>query len=71
VRAPPIAVVFLALVRHSGRTDLITNGLLAPVLLAAWSMALLISGEIIDADRWLGTLEPLVAAPASLMAAPR
>lgn len=66
VRAPLLAVVFLALVRHSGRADLIANGLLAPVLMAVWSMALLISGEIIDADRWLGTLEPLVAAPAPL-----
>jgi ABC-2 type transport system permease protein len=63
VRAPLLAVVFLALVRHSGRADLIANGLLAPVLMAVWSMALLISGEIVDADRWLGTLEPLVAAP--------
>lgn len=65
VRAPLLAVVFLALIRHSGRTDLVANGLLAPVLMGVWSMALLISGEIIDADRWLGTLEPLVAAPAS------
>ena len=39
--------------------------LLAPVLMSVWSMALLVSGEIIDADRQLGTLEPLVAAPAS------
>lgn len=65
VRAPLLAVVFLALVRHSGRPDLLANALLAPVLMAVWSMALLVSGEIIDADRWLGTLEPLVAAPAS------
>jgi ABC-2 type transport system permease protein len=65
VRAPLLAIVFLALIRHSGRPNLIANGLLAPVLMAVWSMALLVSGEIIDADRWLGTLEPLVAAPAS------
>jgi ABC-2 type transport system permease protein len=65
VRAPLLAVVLLALIRHDGRPDLVANGLLAPVLMAVWSMALLVSGEIIDADRWLGTLESLVAAPAS------
>jgi ABC-2 type transport system permease protein len=64
LRAPLLAVVFLALVRHSGHAALIANGLLAPVLMALWGMALMISGEIIDADRWLGTLEGLIAAPA-------
>ncbi len=65
VRAPLLTIVFLALIRNSGRPELIANGLLAPVLMSVWSMALLVSGEIIDADRQLGTLEPLVAAPAS------
>jgi ABC-2 type transport system permease protein len=65
VRAPLLAVVFLALVRSSGRASLVANGLLAPILMAVWSMALLVSGEIIDTDRWLGTIEPLIAAPVS------
>lgn len=64
VRAPLLAVVFLALVRESGRTDLFANALLAPVLMALFGMALSISGEIVDADRWLGLLEPTIATPA-------
>lgn len=63
VRAPLLAVIFLALVRQSGRPDLVANALLAPILMALFGMALSISGEIIDADRWLGLLEPTIATP--------
>jgi len=63
VRAPLLAVVFLALVRQSGRPDLLSNALLAPILMALFSMAMSISGEIVDADRWLGLLEPTIATP--------
>lgn len=63
-RTPLLAVVFLVLVRHSGHPGLIANGLLAPVLMALWGMALSISGEIIDSDRWAGTLEAVIATPA-------
>lgn len=63
VRAPLLSVVFLALVRQAGRPDLLANALLAPVLMALFGMALSISGEIVDADRWLGLLEPTIATP--------
>lgn len=31
--------------------------------MGVWSMAMLISGEVVDNDRWLGTLELQIAAP--------
>ncbi|MFC5906265.1 ABC transporter permease [Streptacidiphilus monticola] len=63
VRTPLLAAVFLLLVRQSGNPELLAYGLLAPVLMAVWSMAMLISGEIVDSDRTLGTLELVIAAP--------
>ena len=63
VRTPLMATVFLILVRHSGHPGLVVNGLLAPVLMGLWSMAMLISGEVVDSDRTLGTLELVLAAP--------
>ncbi|MFC1404113.1 MULTISPECIES: ABC transporter permease [Streptacidiphilus] len=63
VRTPLLAAVFLLLVRHSGQPQLIAYGLVAPVLMAVWSMAMLISGEVVDSDRQLGTLELVIAAP--------
>ncbi|MFD5515495.1 ABC transporter permease [Streptomyces sp. NPDC127066] len=63
VRTPLLATVFLLLIRHNERPDLLANGLLAPVLMGVWSMAMLISGEVVDNDRWLGTLELQIAAP--------
>ncbi|HUH15920.1 MAG TPA: ABC transporter permease [Gaiellaceae bacterium] len=60
---PLFAVAFLAIVRHAGRDDLTAYALLAPVLIALWSLSLYVSGEIVEGDRWAGTLEPAVAAP--------
>ena len=63
---PLFTITFLAIVRHSGRDDLTGYALMAPVLIALWALALLDSGEIVEADRWFGTLEPALAAPASI-----
>ena len=60
------AVIFLTIVRHAGRVDLIANALVAPVLIGLWGLALSISGEIVDVERWNGTLELTLAAPAGL-----
>jgi ABC-2 type transport system permease protein len=62
---PLFTVTFMAIVRHAGRDDLIGYAVLAPVLMALWALALLDSGEIVESDRWFGTLEPAVAAPAN------
>jgi ABC-2 type transport system permease protein len=62
---PFYTIAFLAIFRHAGRDDLTTYAVLAPVLIALWQLSLVTSGEIVADDRWLGTLELTVAAPAS------
>jgi ABC-2 type transport system permease protein len=58
-------VIFLAVVQHAGRPDLTGYAVLAPMLLTLWYTSLFIAGEIIDSDRWFGTLEPVIASPAA------
>jgi ABC-2 type transport system permease protein len=65
VTVPMFTITFLAIVRHAGREDLTEYALMAPVLIALWALSLMDSGEIVDGDRQLGVLEPLVAAPAN------
>lgn len=66
ITAPFFTVIFLLIVQHSGRGDLTGHAVLAPGIIALWGMALLVSGEVIANDRWAGTLETTVAAPAPL-----
>lgn len=68
INTPFLAVILLSTTRYSGRPDLDSFALIAPALMALWSMALLVSGEIIDGDRYLGTLEGQVSAPGSFSA---
>lgn len=63
---PLYTVMFLAITRHAGRADLASYAVLAPAVIAVWSMGLFVSGELIDSERWYGTLEALVATPAPL-----
>lgn len=61
--APMFTVIFVAIVKQANRADLAGYALLAPVLIALWQLSLLDSGEILAEERWLGTLEPALAAP--------
>lgn len=65
VTAPMMTLVFLAITRHAGRDDLAPYAVLAPALIVLWGTALQISGEIVTREREFGSLEGLVAAPAS------
>jgi ABC-2 type transport system permease protein len=65
VTAPIYTIIFLLIFQHADRGDLGSHAVLAPVLIAIWGMALYVSGEIVEQDRWMGTLELAVAAPAS------
>ena len=60
---PLFTIIFLEIVREAGRHDLAPYAVLAPVLMALWQLSLLNSGEIVEDDRWQGTLELGVAAP--------
>lgn len=60
---PFFAIIFLGIVRAAHRDDLTGFAMVAPVLITLWNMAIEISGGIVDSDRWLGTLEGVVASP--------
>lgn len=66
VLAPLFTLVLMAIVREAGRAELHAHAVIAPALITVVSMSLLVAGEIIDEDRWFGTLEGIVAAPAPL-----
>jgi len=66
VTTPLFALIFLAIVRESGRPDLQPDALMAPVLMTLWWIALQNAGNMITGDRWQALLEPLLATPASL-----
>ena len=63
--APLFAIIFLAIVRQSGRHDLEPDALLAPVLMTLLWVALQHAGTLMAGDRWQAVLEPMVAAPSS------
>lgn len=69
INVPLFTIAFMAVLTHAGRPELASYALVAPVVMALWSMALLVCGEMVDRDRWAGTLELLAAAPAPIGAA--
>jgi len=66
--APMFSVIFQLIFHHAGRPDLTGYAAIAPVFIALWWMALFNSGWTITIERWNGTIELLVAAPASFAA---
>jgi ABC-2 type transport system permease protein len=64
--APLFAIIFMAIVRQSGRHDLEPDALMAPVLMTLLWVALQHAGTLMAGDRWQALLEPAVAAPTSL-----
>jgi ABC-2 type transport system permease protein len=66
VTAPLFTLIFLAIAANAGRTDLAPYAVVAPGIIAMLVMALLVAGEVIDRERWGGTLELALAAPAPL-----
>jgi len=64
--APLFAIIFMAIVRQSGRADLQPDALLAPVLMTLLWVALQHAGTMMAGDRWQALLEPMVAAPTSV-----
>jgi ABC-2 type transport system permease protein len=66
VTAPLFAIIFLTIVRNSGRHDLEADALMAPVLMTLWWLALQHAGAMISGDRWQALLEPAIASPTGL-----
>jgi ABC-2 type transport system permease protein len=63
---PFLALIFLMIIDHAGRSDLTPYAIVAPVFIALWWVSVTTAGGVISWDRWQGTLELLVAAPARL-----
>lgn len=66
VTIPLLCIAFLSILRHAGREDLVPFAVLGSAMMTVWATALFVSGELVEADRFLGTLEGLLAAPANL-----
>lgn len=64
--SPLFTIIFLSIVRQSGRHDLQPDALMAPVLMTLWWFALFHGGTLVTGDRWQGLLEWILATPASL-----
>jgi ABC-2 type transport system permease protein len=64
--APLFTIIFLTIVRHSGRHDLQPDALMAPVLMTMWWLALFRGGNLVTEDRWQGLLEWALATPVGL-----
>lgn len=60
---PLFTIIFLQIVRQADRDDLTGYAVLAPALIAVWALALQSSGEVVEDDRWQGTLELVVGSP--------
>ncbi len=65
---PLLTAVFLTIFQASARQDLTTYAVLAPALMALWTMSLQTAGELISQERENGSLEALLAAPAPFAA---
>lgn len=63
VTTPLFSLMFVAITRQAGRSDLTAYAVLAPAVIGMLGMALLTGGEVISADRWSGTLELALASP--------
>lgn len=63
---PMFTLTFVAIIVHAGRRDLVAYAVLGPTVIAIWSMALNVSGSVIESDRYEGMLEPTLATPAQL-----
>ncbi|SEE35760.1 ABC-2 type transport system permease protein [Streptomyces sp. 2231.1] len=63
---PLYTLILLAMTDDPTRPGIAANAVIAPMLMALWSLGLFTAGDLIDRDRYSGTLEPTVAAPAPL-----
>lgn len=61
----PQTVIFLSFTQAFGRSDLLVNAIVAPILMTMWSTALWAGGAVMRDDRWQGRLEMHAAAPTS------
>ena len=61
---PLYTVIFTMVLRHGGRADLGAYAVVAPFFMSLWWFAIFQGGWVITTERWEGTIDYLVAAPA-------
>jgi ABC-2 type transport system permease protein len=64
---PLFTLAFAAIIVHAGQQDLAPYAIVGPAVMAIWSMALNVSGDIVDSERHNGTLEATLTTPVSLI----
>jgi ABC-2 type transport system permease protein len=64
VTLPLFTIAFLAITADAGRHDLAPIAVVGSSVIAIWSFATFVSGEVVDNDRASGALEALMAVPA-------
>lgn len=62
---PLYCLVLFTVLRVAGRTDLGGHVVVTVVCMAVWANAVFVASEIVEDDRWSGTLEPLLTAQGS------
>ena len=65
ITMPLYTLVFMAIFIYSGRRDLTSYALVAPLLITVAQMSIFVASEVIVRERYGGTIELLVATPAS------
>ncbi|MGF1431529.1 ABC transporter permease [Kitasatospora sp. LaBMicrA B282] len=66
---PLYSLVFFAVLARHHQGDLATSVALTAFLMSLWSHAVFVAAEIVDDDRWQGTLELSLLTPARYLAA--
>ena len=64
ITMPLFSLVFIAILVHSGRTDLAGYALVAPMLMTVGQMGFFVASELVVRERFGETLELVVATPA-------
>lgn len=63
VTVPLFTAAILVITQNAGRRDLAGTAVVGSAMIGIWSFAIYISGDIIEGERWLGTLEGVVSTP--------
>ncbi|MFB8237942.1 ABC transporter permease [Kitasatospora purpeofusca] len=63
ITAPIFSIIFLSIVQQAERPDLIANAILGTGLVGIWFVAIDVAGGVIQNERWMSTLDLVLAAP--------
>lgn len=67
ITSPLFTMMFLSIGMYADSPAVITAAVLAPGLMSLWLLAVGLCGGLVNGDRWSGTLEVALVAPAPLL----